>query len=53
MHDNKKRNIIWNFPKVTYLGGDSFWYGREKCARVVIATLAHIGSTMVHSAMRQ
>ena len=35
------------------LGGDSIRCSREKCARVVTTTLAHIGSTMVHSAMRQ
>ena len=35
------------------LGGDSIRCRREKCARVVTTTLAHIGSTMVHSAMRQ
>ncbi len=35
-------------------GGDSIRYRREKCdERVVTTTLAHIGSTMVHSAMRQ
>ena len=35
------------------LGGDSIRCSREKCARVVTTTLAHIVSTMVHSAMRQ
>ena len=35
------------------LGGDSIRCSLEKCSRVVTTTLAHIGSTMVHSAMRQ
>ena len=34
------------------LGGDSIRCSLEKCARVVTTTLAHFGSTMVHSAMR-
>ena len=35
------------------LGGDSIRCRKEKCGRVATTTLAHIGSTMVHSAMRQ
>ena len=35
------------------LGGDSIRCSLEKSARVVTTTLAHIVSTMVHSAMRQ
>ena len=35
------------------LGGDSIKSRREKPERVVTTTLAHIGSTMVHSAMRR
>ena len=53
MYGYKKCEIIWNFPKVTKAVIVSGVGERNVQEFVVTTTLAHIGSTMVHSAMRQ
>jgi len=53
MHEAIKRKIIWNFPKVTSTVIVSGVGERNVQEFVVTTTLAHIGSTTVHSAMRQ